>query len=237
MMDDPAPDSRPMSIEEIWTSVIFLLVLVGLFTAEICVNYQPGKLAALFVILAWIPLIVVHEAGHALMTILLGWRVHGIVLGMGRVLGRVRLGRIPVEIRIFPIEGFVISSPTNLRAPNLKDALIYFAGPGTNLLVAALLALALGLDTLLRPTENIVFLAAQSVAVATLAQAVLNLMPLYVRRRSGSGPPRRLVSDGLGIILSFLRPREDYARQLAEPDVPWKTEPEWEPEPDDRWGR
>jgi membrane-associated protease RseP (regulator of RpoE activity) len=230
MMDDPAPETGPLTTEEFWTSLIFLLVLVGLFAAEICVNYHPAKLTALFVILAWVPLLAVHEAGHALVAVLLGWRVHAVVIGMGRPLARFRVGRTPVEIRMVPVEGFVLPAPTNLRAPRLKSALIYFAGPGAELLVVALLVLAFGLDRFLSRTDNLGLLAAQSVAVAALASAFFNLVPHYAVSQSG-----RIPNDGLGIILSFLRPREDYARQLAEPDVPWKAEPEWEPEADDRW--
>jgi hypothetical protein len=229
MRDDPAPEIDSLTAEEFWTSVIFLLVLVGLFVAEICVNYHPAKLTALFVVLAWVPLLVLHEAGHALVAVLLGWRVHAVVIGMGRPLARFQVGRTPVEIRMFPVEGFVLPAPTNLRTPHLKSALIYFAGPGAELLLAALLACAIGLDTFLSRTENIWLLAAQSVAVAALISAFFNLVPQYAIRQGG-----RIPNDGLGIILSFLRPREDYARQLAEPDMPWKAEPTWESEEDER---
>jgi hypothetical protein len=223
MLDDPAPESGPLTSEEFWTSLVFLLVLLGLFVAEICVNYHPAKLTALFVVLAWVPLLVLHEGGHALVAVLLGWRVHAVVLGMGRPLTRFHVGRTPVEIRAFPIGGFVLPAPMNLRAPHLKSALIYFAGPGAELLLAVLLALAIGPATFLSRSEHIGLLAAQSVAVAALISAFFNLVPLYAR-----GQGVLIPNDGLGIILSFLRPREDYARQMAEPGVPWKTVPDEE---------
>jgi hypothetical protein len=71
-MYDPAPQRGPLTPEEKWTGVIFLLIVLGLFTAKICTNFQPVKLSALFVLLFWIPLLALHEAGHAVVAALVG---------------------------------------------------------------------------------------------------------------------------------------------------------------------
>ena len=51
-----------------------------------------------------------------------------IVVGFGRTIGRFRLGSLAVEVRMIPIEGFVIPAPRTLDHVRLKNALIYFAG-------------------------------------------------------------------------------------------------------------
>src|SRR5262249_22987320 len=135
-MYDPAPQRGPLTPEEKWTGGIFLLIVLGLFTAEICTNFQPVKLSALFVLLFWIPLLALHEAGHAVVAALVGWYVGQVVIGMGRVVSRFRVGTAVVEIRLVPIEGFVRCVPRNLHYPRLKSAVIYFAGPGVELLLA-----------------------------------------------------------------------------------------------------
>jgi hypothetical protein len=229
-MDDRPGESEPLSAQDRWMSLVFFLIVVGLFVAEICVDYHPVKLTALFILLFWIPLLAVHEAGHAVAAVLLGWRVHRVVIGMGRPLIRFAVGRTPVEIRLFPVEGFVLPSPTNLTAPHLKSALIYFAGPGAELLVLAGLAAALGPTTLLSRTENMWLLVAQSLAVTILASAFFNLVPHYVLDAR-----RQVANDGLGIIRSFLYSRADYARMIADPEALLPTMPEEEPDEPDGW--
>jgi hypothetical protein len=228
-MFEPEIESEPMTPAERWFSVGFLLLLLGLFAAEICVNYHPTKLSALFVVLFWVPLLALHESGHALMAALVGWRIRRVVIGMGRPMFLFRVGRAPVEIRLVPVEGFVESTPRNLRMPQLKSALIYLAGPGIELLVLALLCAALGPATLLGEAPNLWILAAQSLAVAILVSAFLNLVPHFV-----TTPQGRIANDGLGIIRSFFRTERDYARQMegSEFDDPG----DWQPyEPDDGW--
>src|SRR5262249_13988635 len=106
-MYDPAPRRGPSTASEWWITGIFLAIFLGLFALEISENYSPVKLSALFFVLLWVPLLVLHEAGRAIVAFLLGWHVGQIVIGMGKTIGRFRLGIASVEIRLFAIEGFV----------------------------------------------------------------------------------------------------------------------------------
>jgi membrane-associated protease RseP (regulator of RpoE activity) len=208
-----------------------LLVLLGLFVAEICHNYQPVKLSALLVILFWIPLLAWHEAGHAVVAALLGWNVGQVVLGMGREVGRFRVGGAVVEIRLIPVEGFVRCVPRNLHLPHLKSACIYFAGPGVELLLALAILLLVGPATLLSQSDDYLIIVWQSLALASTAQAVLNLIPHSTRTPEGEVP-----NDGLGIIRSFFMSKAYYAEMIGhtynEQDQDWQAH-----DPADWWKR
>lgn len=215
------PEREPESQNEWLLYVLFLCGLLGLFAAEIWFDYEPEKLAALFFLLFWMPLLVLHELGHALMAWLLGWHVSVIVLGMGRPLGGFYLGRTPVLVRLFPIEGFIRSAPQDLHWPQLKSALIYAAGPGVELLLALLIVLLVGSDTLFTFTDHIPLLLWQSLALAAVVGGVLNLLPHGIQTPGGFIP-----NDGLGILYSFLQPTEHFQRMLhrpAESLADWQT--------------
>src|SRR5262249_22779879 len=144
--------------------------------------------------------------GHAMMAALVGWQVRQIVVGMGKTVGQFRIGSAAVEIRLIPVSGFVSSVPTNLFLPQLKDALVYFAGPGAELLLGALILFFVGPDQLFTRSDDYGIIIWQSLAVASVSQAVINLIPTSSRKGD-----RVMVSDGLGIIRSFLLPDEYYA--------------------------
>src|SRR5947208_16116690 len=106
-MFPPPQNTGPLSPRDRLVYGVFLAVLLGLFAGEVCYNYEPAKLSALLVVLFWIPLLALHEAGHAVVAALLGWYVGQVVIGMGRLLGTFRVGSAVVEVRLFPVEGFV----------------------------------------------------------------------------------------------------------------------------------
>lgn len=213
-MYGPKDIDRPMTPAERWGAGLFLLVLVGLFSAEIVHNYQPAKLACLLIVLFWIPLLALHEAGHALMASALGWRVIQVVIGMGKVLTFFRIGSAHVEIRLFPVEGFVRSAPTDLSWPQVKSALIYFAGPGIELLLAVILLVLMGPDRLFSRSDDYGVITCQSLAVACMVHVVLNLIPHAIQTPEGFVP-----NDGLGIIYSLMQPTSHYS-QMVRPDFP-----------------
>src|SRR5262249_54237943 len=145
----------PMTPFERWFSALFALRLLAAFVAVILKDFEPVRLVPVFVIVWWLVLLPIHEAGHALVAHLLGWYVGQVVIGMGGTLARFTIGPTMVELRAFPIEGFCASVPKNLRWPRLKSALIYLAGPGVELLLLGIVALLVGPRTLLSRSEHI----------------------------------------------------------------------------------
>jgi membrane-associated protease RseP (regulator of RpoE activity) len=184
-----------------------------------------------FIILFWIPLLALHEAGHAVMATAVGWHVGQVIIGLGQTMWRFRAGTAVVEIRMLPVEGFVTNVPRNLRQPQLKSALIYFAGPGMDLLVASLVLVLVGPERLTTPSEEYWMIAYQSLAVAGLVQGVVNLVPHGVQVADGW-----VANDGLGILRAFTLPDSHYAAMVGmtfdEKEDEWQTR-----DPEDWWKR
>jgi hypothetical protein len=205
-MNSPAPRRGPSTLSEWIILGLFVAIFVGFFLLEIFSDFTPAKLSILLVILFWIPLLALHEAGHAMMAALLGWRVKQIVIGTAATLGRFRLGCAKVELRLLPIEGFVLCAPIRLRRPGLENMLIYMAGPGIELLLASLIVSVLGSERLFS-ADDYWLITARSLVVAATAQGMMNLIPFSARTPTGY-----IASDGLGIIRSLFLPRSYYAR-------------------------
>lgn len=220
------PSSQPLSPGEKWATGIILLALLGLFTAEIAIHYHPVKLTGLFVILFWVPLLVTHEAGHAIATRLLGWHLGRITLGFGRVWLRIERPSYFIEIRSFPVTGFVQCVPTHLRQPRLREALIYAAGPGTDFLVAALVLAIVGPARLFSESAEIGTLLCQSLALAAVAQGVLNLIPF-----PSFTPGKEQICDGLGILQAPFMKESHYVSLIE--DFRRKGRAVFEGEPDE----
>ncbi|QDU63174.1 Peptidase family M50 [Planctomycetes bacterium Pan216] len=209
---DANDEKPPATSSERWMLVVFSLILLGFFVADIAVNFQPIKLTALLFLLFWMPLVALHEAAHAVVAHALGWRVLKTVVGMGSVLGQWTIGGTSVELRMIPLVGFVRTVPTRIRQPNVENALIYFAGPGVELLLVAVIYAILGAD-LLRSSTDAWVITLQSLALAATVGGVLNLIPMPVREGDRSIP-----NDGLGIILSLLTPREQFEEMMKHRD-------------------
>ena len=185
---DPSPGER-------WIVLGFGAFIGLAFAADLLRDFSPAKLSVPLMLLFWAPLLVLHESGHALAARGLGWRVEGIVLGFGRVWRRIEVSGIPVELRTLPVEGFVTSGPLEGQGGRAGEAFVYFAGPGIELLLAAALLVWLGPERLLARADDLPTIAWQSLALAAVLGAVLNLIP-HSTIRDGAELP----NDGLGIL-------------------------------------
>ena len=209
MITPPPDEYEPLTPGERVQYGLLVVIIFGLFAAEVIRDYQPVKLSALLIVAFWPLLLVLHEAGHALMALLLGWRVRRFVIGMGRVVGRFRIGATRVEVRVAPVEGFVVPVPTNLVMPRLKNALVYFAGPGIEIVLVLILVALLGAEKLLTRTEDLSVIAMQSLALSAAIGIIVNLIPHGITTPQGF-----IANDGLGILRSFSLPDEHFEERM-----------------------
>jgi hypothetical protein len=203
---DPAP-RLPVSGGERTFVVLLSVSFIGLLIADLAQSFSPSKLAVVFVLAFWVPMLVLHEAAHALAARSVGWHVSEIVLGFGRELLRFRIGNTRVRVRAMPIEGYVVPSPDRIEGARLKQAWIYAAGPLSELLVCWWVGAALDWQWP-APGDSVGRIALQSLGVAAALGALCTLMPYSTR-----GHP----SDGLGIFASLLVPSESFRQRLCWP--------------------
>jgi hypothetical protein len=200
-----AAGRRPMTDSEARISAVVGLVLTLLFLAAILEEFTPQKLSVVFYILFWVPMLILHELGHAVAARMLGWRVREIVIGFGRTLWQFRYGETLVKIKMAPIEGYVLPAPVEAGDARLKSMLIYAAGPGAELLLLAFLIAVLGWDTVFNDSDQVPLIALKTLAIVIIVGAGFNLLPF---RTEGA------VSDGLGILSSPFLPDEAIEMRL-----------------------
>lgn len=171
----------------------FLFFFAALLGLEMLRGHELVRWSMLFMLLAWGPLIVVHELGHVVAARLSGFAVSEFVVGQGPPILRTRVRGARVILRAVPVSGYVMPHSVDGRRARLGMALTYAGGPLAELLLVGLIALALGPDLLSR-SDHLGVVAAQSVALAASMGAIMNLLPL---------PAGEAVTDGLGMWLSL----------------------------------
>lgn len=192
-------DAKPATRRERLFILGLALVFLGGLSAELLQGNEPRKITTVFFLAWWLPLVLLHEIGHALMARLFGWQIAHTVIGFGKIMYRGQLFNAPLEIRLFPIEGFVQMQAPNGNTSRIKHALIYFAGPGIELLVFFGIALSMGWTNFFIIDDHYLKLIWQTLAYAALIGAVINLIPTATITHEGETP-----NDGMGIIWSLL---------------------------------
>ena len=203
------PDRPPRSASESAALVVVGLFFGGMILAALFKDYTIYKLSIPIFIVSWVILLVIHEFGHALMAKTVGWQVERVCLGAGKLLATRNILGMPTEFRAIPLSGYVRPRPKDLVLPQLKNCLIYAAGPGIELALVALLSILIGPDRMLSREPDLWLIAVQAFCVAAIFGAVINLIPLSHDTEHGKSP-----SDGLGIILAWMIPDEQYAEWI-----------------------
>jgi hypothetical protein len=200
---------------ERWFLTVVAALFLGLLGASLLDDFENRKLAGFFVPFFWIPLLALHEAGHAVVARLCGWQVDRIVIGFGRTVRRFEIGGVPVLLKTYPISGYVLPRPLDLRAPRLKNTLIYAGGPGIEALLLGIITVSFGPETLLTLSDHIGIIAIQSLGVTILMGLAFTLIPHHTR--SGGG---KSWSDGMGILMSWRLPDEYFSSFINQPPAP-----------------
>ena len=208
--DSSLPDRGPETPNEWGVMVIIALTFAALIGLELAKDFTVAKLSVPFFLISWVILLVVHEFGHALAARFLGWKVDLVCIGAGKVRFRRRILGMPVEFRTIPVSGFAQPRPTDLISPQLKQSVIYAAGPGVELLLVAVIAALVGPETLLHRSEEVWIVALQSFCVAAIFGAGFNLIPFSHQTRDGVA-----WSDGLGMIMSWRIPTSAFAERIS----------------------
>ena len=202
LYDDDSDTSPEAKMKEDKTNrqIIFwsVLVIALLFLGEIFWNYSPGRMSVLFFFIGWILLLILHELGHAICAKIFGWRVLGLVIGFGQVLFKFKLFNVPVQIRAFPLEGFVLARPVNERWIRFKSASVYFAGPAVHLAALIIPLYVLGWEGLIEPSDDLGKIFVQSLAAVGFLGCLVTLIPFPANMEG-----HQAYNDGLGIVYSL----------------------------------
>ncbi len=209
-MHDPSPERPPRSANEWGVLVILSVFFAFLMTWELARDFSFEKWSVPIFFASWIILLVIHEFGHAIMALLVGWRVRRICIGSGkRFYVKNWIRNIPIEIRAIPLSGYVLPQPTSMQGVRWKSFLIYAAGPGIEILIVLALLAIFGSDRLLSPPEDFIILSTQTFCVAAVFGSLINLIPFPHQTDKGEA-----WTDGLGMIMCWQVPDEIYQKQI-----------------------
>jgi tetratricopeptide (TPR) repeat protein len=178
-----------------WSDVAFLVLVMIVAGA---LNLFPSRSLHPVWYLVFLPIIVVvHEAGHAVASLLLGHRVVEIRIGAGPAL-RLNAGRTQILIGVLPLSGHVASGSSSAVGFRWKRAVIVAAGPATN-------ALMFGAGLLYLPSSLL-----REFAVVNAFVLINNLLPFSQRTPLGPQP-----NDGLALIRTLFDPAAELEEQRA----------------------
>jgi hypothetical protein len=162
-----------------------------------------GSLGGAFGTLAWVhlamlALVAIHEAGHCLSARVVGFKVHGVVIGAGPLLLERTFGGLTLQWRLLPYGGITRTTPQRIDWLRPKVLAVVLAGPASNLLLMLVL-MRMGVGPFGGGTTSSVL---ASIAGANTFTLALNLLP-WSFEREGQG----MATDGLVVIRTLLASR------------------------------
>ena len=179
-----------------WSDVAFLIAVVIVVGA---LDLQLSRSFDIVNYLLFLPVVIVaHEAGHALASVLLGHRIFEIRIGAGPSV-RFAVGRTQLQIGLLPLGGHVASGSASAHGFRWKRFVIIAAGPAMN-------ALMLGVVSFMDLPSNLL----RDFAVVNAFVLISNLLPFS--QRTPLGPQ---ANDGLALVRTFLDPETVLEQQRA----------------------
>lgn len=177
------PDCTVKRYINVFVAEIALLVAGGLLLFVL----SPRSSTALFFLqialflLLMAPLILIHELAHALVAGLVGLRIFGIVIGMGRTIWHGKFMGMDWAVNILPISGITMVGARPVPYIRSKLFLIHLAGPASHVLMALIFHLMARAD----PSSGLIGYVLQALVFANLFMAAVNLFPRKVAVTTG----------------------------------------------------
>jgi hypothetical protein len=179
-----------------WDAAILatLLVVAGALDLRLSRSFDPVWF------LLFLPVIVVvHEAGHAVASLVLGHRIFEIRIGAGPAL-RLKAGGTHIVIGPLPVSGHVASGSSSASGFRWKRLVIVAAGPSMNALM-----FVVGVPFI---PSNLL----RDFAVVNAFVLINNLLPFS--ERTALGPQ---ANDGLALVRTLSSTRTASSRSSAQP--------------------
>lgn len=184
-------------------AILYFLVipLIGLILYSISPSesLKATSLWFMFTLLVLIPLTVMHELSHTIVSLVLGFHVFRVQLGVGRPIYSKKILGLKWDIRTIPIGGFTfIGGPPSTWWYRLKLFLITLAGPTTHLVIIVV-SLCLGVLALLLDVPSRLLPLFTILVLLNLLFLLVNLWPHKVNTPIG-----QLGTDGWQLIQILL---------------------------------
>jgi hypothetical protein len=163
---------------------LVIIVGSGLFIYVLSPSSSTARAIVLhtsLILLFLIPLIVIHELTHAGVAKLVGLRVFGIMIGIGKTIWSGKLLGTDWTINLLPLGGITLVGTRPVAFIRPKLFLIYLAGPASHVIMAA--GFFLWQQTLSIFTFGYQVL--MSLVLANIVLAVTNLVPFKISLATG----------------------------------------------------
>lgn len=190
--DEPIP--KPSAVESHPVLIATMTLIAAAITGGVLTE---NPLTAMTVVGVVVFLVVVHEAGHAVVATLCGLTVTNVRIGTGPLISQITLNSVRLEFRLVPVAGAVTWTHPNVRVSRSRLALVFIAGVGAA--TAAVVLLWPFVSDELRV-----------VLAIALGLEAMNLLPATTLSPSG------LPTDGAKLVALFRgRPTRDPLHELT----------------------